>query len=271
MFGAAKVNLKERRETFSHLASAHEFNQTLPLLLTQGLSDKEMSDLRMLVSRIIEARAPGVMVASCEESGKEALKQLVKDNVGNVVELGDEKYPELTHELTRRLLNVITRTGFADSLALVQRYPNIRIKVGPFSETQEHLSHPLSTYRMHCDIWAGAPEELQICIIELLNADNGPKVEFGEVTQFPKALAQKISGYNDPEAVKFLKRRLKRTLTSEEGKLHVLDTFTPHRTIYPGNGVRVSIDFRIVLKKNMNDGLMQKLGGSQFCTPEGWA
>lgn len=270
MFGFNNVNLNIHTKTFSKLATNHAFNQKLPLLLIGQIEKQELQQLRKQITEIIKARAQ-IEFASLDdiEAIRNSLKALVEHNVGNVIELGDGRYVELTKLLTTQLSAVLQRSGFFHSIGLIQRFPNIRIKIGPFSAEQEHYSHPLSTAKMHCDIWAGAAKELQICIMEILNINNGPKVEFAEVSGFPSSLAKKLSGYDDPNAVKFLQKKIKRRTLSEEGFLHVLGGFTPHRTIYPGHGLRVSIDFRIVLKENLSPQLAQDLK-VQFCDPKEW-
>ena len=272
VFISSEININKRKRNFAQLALNHSFEQLIPLLLIDKITEQELGQLRKQIISIITARANITSLIHDDnfESIRNTLQQMVEHNVGNVIELGDNKYITLTKALTAQLKIILQRSGFFNSIGLIQQFPNIRIKIGPYSAKHEHSDHPLSTSKLHCDIWAGAPKTLQICIIEILNINNGPKVEFGDIASFPRALARKLSGYDDPSAVQFLKEKVIRKVTSEEGFLHILDTYTPHRTIYPGDGIRVSIDFRIALKENLSWKDKFILKKAQFCDPNTW-
>lgn len=268
------VNIKKQISDFTYIADQCHFDQKIPLLISQPLNQHLLS-IKEVASQIISTRSGHQVDLNDEKqlSTKEiaqVFKDLVKDNVGNVVEIGDGLHPELTKKLTSRIANYLADSGFIKHIKLVQKFPNIRIKVGPYSTEQEHSNHPLSTSKLHCDIWAGAPTTLLICIMELTNIDNGPKIEFANIKKFPKKLAKKLPAYDHPSAKKFLASNVTHLISSELGHMHVLNTYTPHRTTYPGEGLRVSIDFRVALNTSVTQNDVNHLLTQGFCSPSDW-
>jgi hypothetical protein len=266
----SNVNLRRHKLQFGNLARTYDMQQSLPLLLTSKINQTSLEELKNCVGEIVGARTSHEIDLGRASSPevKQTLKSLVSQNVGNVVELGDRLFPDLTQRLRRQLADCVS--SFFGEFGLIQQFPNIRIKVGPFSHEQEHTFHPLSTSKMHCDVWAGAPKELHICLIEVLNVENGPKVKFAEVSKFPKALAQRLLGYDEPEAVEFLMKSVVKEYTSQVGFAHIVHTFTPHQTVYPGDGLRISIDFRFTFKDETTPEVIEKLTPSQFGAPQEW-
>lgn len=271
-----KIPLKDRRMRFKKAADENGLKQELPLLLTKSIDQDSLKRIQQAISRLLEKYAVVVMkqnptspIVEHLDENFDLLKDMGKKLVGNCLEICDEVKDEYKN-FHNAVCSAFDCVGLSDKIDLIQFPVNLRLKIGDFDPKQEHSNHPLSTSKSHVDIWAGAPACLTICIAEIINHQQGSKIEFRHVEKFPKSLAKGFGSYDEKGIDKFLATTEKIKVLSETGSWNLVDAYTPHQTVYRGRGVRISVDFRFSWKDKLDSDFPNITLPSDFKKYQDW-
>jgi hypothetical protein len=252
-----KMSQHDRKQRFAQIAHKGGLKQTLPLLLTKSISEKNLQKINRAITALLEKYARMVLkkepicpIIDNLDENFDLLKEMGKKLVGNCLEICEEVKEE-SKAFHNAVCDAFDELNLHNEIDMIQTPVNLRLKIGDFDPGQEHVYHPLSTSKPHIDIWAGAPASLAICIVELMNDRQGAKIEFSEMSSFPKSLAKTKGSYDGRKITNFFKNFTKNKILSEVGVWNIVDAYTPHQTVYPGRGVRISADFRLSWKDKL--------------------
>ncbi len=122
------------------------------------------------------------------------------------------------------------------------QYPvNIRAVAG--EPPKDYLSRPYATDYLHCDVWSGAPTNSVNYFLYIFTEGNCSSLRIWETIKEDPYASSFRGPYSefkgDPSKLKEVHSEIK------AGIMHAFDTYCPHKTHRTGEGLRISIDFRV--------------------------
>jgi hypothetical protein len=143
------------------------------------------------------------------------------------------------------LVRLFDTLGMMNAFSSVQRACNVRVLAGTSDAIAE--SRPLSSSKLHTDVWAGEPLSTILFNIILLGEPDAVDLEFFEPRSFPENLLRPLADYDQGREIAALSSKC--ALRAEIGTLFVSDALSLHQTVKRRPGLRVSIDFRAIARE----------------------
>ncbi len=166
-----------------------------------------------------------------------------------------KKDPDLMVDLESCLIKILKRRGLVNKHIRGIEFPvNIRI-VHP--SKPKKFKSKYDTGSIHCDPWAGEPDDI-INIVLYLQVDKAsPKINIFDIDKNKAKYFYRLSKYYKGKfflnTKKYFKELLKIVklpslkLSHKNGNMFIFNTFTPHNSVREGKNVRLSLEFRLRL------------------------
>ncbi len=163
--------------------------------------------------------------------------------------------------LHRRVADLVARLGLAEHISAIQFPINVRLGRGAPNPAAD--SRPRASTKPHSDIWAGDPAGALVFMLPLLGDVQTVGVDFFE----PQDLAEEFLGPLDDydEGADIFRASTRYDAGFRHGELIIFDPYLLHQTLRPGDGLRVSIDFRFLPARKLDsdgappDGVLRTL------------
>ncbi|QFT34355.1 hypothetical protein FIV00_27925 [Labrenzia sp. THAF82] len=152
-----------------------------------------------------------------------------------------KQYRDSMVQLEQVLAKELQKNGKLEGVYGIEFPVNVRIAhaVPP----KDYLKLVDATDYLHCDPWAGEPTD-SINVFSYLHTEEGcPQLQLFESIRANPAAVAYNGGYRDAPIEKEKLEEIDVPLRTDF--LLVFDSFSPHRTFRKGNGVRMSVDFRL--------------------------
>jgi hypothetical protein len=148
---------------------------------------------------------------------------------------------ELMTQIENCLVDLLVATGRLGDIKSIQFPANVRIVHG--APPSGYLARPFATDYVHCDVWSDAPADSMNAFLYLFTIGNCARLKLFEsiaLDPYARSFRGPYSDYKgDLSSLKAVPVR------AEAGSMYLFDTFSPHKTERTGEGLRISIDFRV--------------------------
>lgn len=144
--------------------------------------------------------------------------------------------------LHRRVADMLVTLGVVDHIRAIQFPINLRLGRGAPDPAADQ--RPRASTKPHSDIWAGDPAGALVCMVPLLGDVAAVGVDFFEPREMAPEFLLPLDNYDMGEPV--FRASEQYDAGFEHGEMILFDPYLLHQTLRPGDGLRVSIDFRFL-------------------------
>lgn len=126
---------------------------------------------------------------------------------------------------------------------------NVRLVTGV---SNSHIdSRPRASTKIHSDIWAAEHSNSVTIFLTVLGDSENTTVDFFEPTSFPTEFQKPLSDYNDGAILANGAKKYPPSFLSNH--MIAMDSFCLHQTVKNRGNFRLSLDFRIIYSKILED------------------
>jgi hypothetical protein len=153
----------------------------------------------------------------------------------------------------RRMAELLEVLGLAAHLKAIQFPLNVRLARGAADARAD--ARPRASTKPHSDIWAGDPAGAVVFMLPVLGDIARVGVDFFEPEEMPAEFLRPLADYDEGRPVFARARRYDSGF--QPGEMILFDPYLLHRTLRPGDGLRISVDFRCLPSRALpSDGPM---------------
>jgi hypothetical protein len=245
------LDMHERVERFNHITNEAEVTDDHGLLKTFPLADYNRERLLFALNYYLYVNLIKWYENKTFNFSLNMLEQYSEDivNLPNITPNG-LILPKVENTIAYNFLHsefahAFDQIGISEAVDTIQFPINIRIKQGLPNPAVDQ--RPLSSTKVHTDIWAGDPACAMLVFLSLLGDPAKAGLNFLYTPQFPKKFAGPLKDYESGKEVVDMTHRLPAQLSN--GKWFMIDSYLLHQTVKNGEGLRISIDIRFMPKK----------------------
>lgn len=224
----------------------HQQNKKIKLdnqLLSFNLGKKRLHEVNKIVTNLFEIN----------ENKKFKNLQAVQKFLNKTKYYELKKNLNLMVELENLFLQYFKNEKILNNHIIGMEFPiNVRI-IHPSSPSQ--LKSRYSTASIHCDPWAGEPDDIINVVINLIINNKTSEIKILKTNQSEAKMYKKLSNsyqyknfLNSKKyfnLLNFLKKKETYKLKNIPGQIFIFGGYVPHYTQRKGNHVRIGLEFRL--------------------------
>ena len=150
----------------------------------------------------------------------------------------------IIHQKLQRLIEDADVEGYFESFHLP-----ISIRLVRDDYNEKTNLRPRSSSKIHTDIWAGEPASTAMLFVPLFGETEKNGISFYEPKDIPELLLTSLNDYNDGND--YFAHLEKYQVGFNPGELFVVDSFLLHRTEKESPKLRISLEFRGIVKSKV--------------------
>ena len=266
------VNLKERAERFDHLVQNSDVINNYDVVKEIKIDQK---------SKDVISTSVNYFLLTCLNSFFKDKFFKFSDDV--VTDYADYvlKLPNITpnglvlpkqenifayNMVQKSVAEAFINLGLEKHVDRIQFPLNIRLQSGKRSLTSE--SRPRSSMKKHTDLWAGDPASGVMVFLPVLGDVECSGIDFFAIDKFPQEFVKTLHDYNEGQEVI---KDARKVCSINNKSWFLADAYAIHQTTKNKEGIRVSVDFRIITKEKLNSDLSKNpLREAYFIPTEKW-